>query len=97
TLRRIVEKPNADEAARLPDAPVSMTCWLFTSDIFDACASIPRSKRGEFELPAAVQLAIDSSRMRFQTFAVDAPVLDLSSRADIPAVSERLRSVRVDL
>ena len=95
-LRRIVEKPNAEEMASLPDAPVSMTCWLFTPAIFDACARVGRSARGEFELPSAVQLAIDDG-MRFDTVPVDAPVLDLSTRADIAEVALRLSGLTVAL
>ena len=95
-LRRIVEKPTAAEAAAMPNAPVSLNSWLFTPSIFDACERVQPSARGELELPAAVQLAIDSG-MRFSTFSADASVLDLSSRADIPAVAERLRTVRVHL
>lgn len=96
-LRRIVEKPSVAEAAALPDAPVSMNCWLFEPRIFEACARVPKSARGEFELPGAVQLGIDSMRMRFHTFRVDAGVLDLSNRGDIPVVANRLASVKVEL
>jgi dTDP-glucose pyrophosphorylase len=96
-LRRIVEKPSSAEAAALPDAPVSMNCWLFDSRIFEACERVPKSARGEFELPAAVQLAIDAMGMRFRTFPVDAGVLDLSNRGDIPGVAKGLSGVDVEL
>jgi glucose-1-phosphate thymidylyltransferase len=96
-LRRIVEKPTAAEAAAMAGAPVSMNCWLFDPRIFEACERVPKSERGEFELPAAVQLGIDAMGMRFRTFPVDAGVLDLSSRGDISGVERRLRSVRVEL
>jgi glucose-1-phosphate thymidylyltransferase len=96
-LRRIVEKPSVVEAAAMAGAPVSMNCWLFDPRIFEACERVPKSARGEFELPGAVQLGIDAIGMRFRTFPVDAGVLDLSSRGDIPGVERRLRSVRVEL
>jgi glucose-1-phosphate thymidylyltransferase len=96
-LRRIVEKPSAAEAAVMAAAPVSMNCWLFDPRIFEACERVPKSARGEFELPGAVQLGIDAMGMRFQTFPVDAGVLDLSSRADIPEVERRLSSLNVEL
>lgn len=96
-LRRIVEKPGARELAELAGAPVSMNCWLFDSRIFEACERVPPSSRGEVELPLAVQFAVDHLHMRFRTFPADAPVLDLSSRGDIPAVAERLRGTRVEL
>ena len=96
-LRRIVEKPSAAEAAVMAAAPVSMNCWLFDPRIFEACERVPKSARGEFELPGAVQLGIDAMGMRFQIIPVDVGVLDLSSRGDIPGVERRLKSASVDL
>jgi dTDP-glucose pyrophosphorylase len=96
-LRRIVEKPSVADAAAMAGAPVSMNCWLFDPRIFEACERVPRSSRGEFELPGAVQLGIDTMGMRFQTFPVDVGVLDLSSRGDIPGVERRLKWMRVEL
>jgi dTDP-glucose pyrophosphorylase len=97
TLRRIVEKPNAEQVASMPNAPVSMNCWLFTPEIFAACQQVRPSARGELELPDAVQLGIDRMGMRFHTFLVDSPVLDLSNRGDIPEVARRLRGVSIAL
>jgi dTDP-glucose pyrophosphorylase len=97
TLRRIVEKPTPVEAAAMPDARVSLNSWLFTPQIFEACARVPKSARGEYELPAAVQLAIDALGMRFHTFPAEESVLDLSSRGDIPGVASRLRGMSVQL
>ena len=96
-LQRIVEKPSAAEAEAMADAPVSMNCWLFDPRIFEACERVPKSARGEFELPSAVQLGIDAMGMQFRTLPVDTGVLDLSSRGDIPEVARRLRSVTVEL
>jgi glucose-1-phosphate thymidylyltransferase len=96
-LRRIVEKPTDEDAAALRDARVSMNCWLFDRRIFEACRRVPRSARGEHELPLAVQFAIDHLDMHFRTFDVDSPVLDLSHREDIPSVAARLRGVPVEL
>lgn len=96
-LRRIVEKPTDDEAAALGHAAVSMNCWLFDERIFEACRRVPVSKRGEHELPLAVQFAIDHLDMRFRAFHADAPVLDLSQRDDIASVAARLRGTRVEL
>ena len=96
-LRRIVEKPNSQEYAALPNAPVSLNSWLFDATIFDACERVPRSARGEYELPAAVQYAIDNLGAPFRTFPVDESVLDLSSRTDIAAVADRLSNVKVEL
>ncbi len=97
-LRRIVEKPDASAIATLgPAAKVSMNCWRLTSEFFRACRDVPPSPRNEFELPAAVQYAIDVLGMRIRVIEADAPVLDLSHRADIPGVTARLKGVAVRL
>jgi glucose-1-phosphate thymidylyltransferase len=96
-LRRIVEKPSEREAADLSDARVSLNCWRFDARIFEACSAVPLSARGEYELPLAVQFAIDRLGMRVNTFPVSAGVLDLSQRVDIPSVTARLRGTPVNL
>lgn len=97
-LRRIVEKPHTVALTpRGPSPSVSMNCWLFTPEIFDACRRVPPSPRGELELPHAVQWLVDERGVRFAVIPVHAPVLDLSSRADIPAVATRLEGVAVRL
>lgn len=97
TLRRIVEKPGLQATVRLEDgAYVSMTCWLFDAAIFNACRRVERSARGELELPSAIQLLIDDGA-RFTVLPAQAPVLDLSRRDDIPAVSAQLAGVDVRL
>jgi dTDP-glucose pyrophosphorylase len=93
-LHRVVEKPDeATYRAFGDEAYVSMNCWVFSPDIFRACRAITPSRRGELELPLAVQYAIDEYGARFRTLPVHARVLDLSSRADIAGVTERLRGV----
>lgn len=96
-LRRIVEKPDAATEQALRDAPVSMNCSLLTPAIFEACRSVASSPRGELELPLAIQYAIERMGMRVRVLRVDAPVLDLSHRADIPAVASRLEQLCVTL
>jgi dTDP-glucose pyrophosphorylase len=97
-LRRIVEKPDTATLASLgARAQVSMNCWRLTSEIFRACRDVPPSPRNELELPAAVQYGIDVFGMRIRVIHADAPVLDLSRRADIPIVTERLRGIAVTL
>jgi dTDP-glucose pyrophosphorylase len=92
-LTRIVEKPGPGyfEAAG-PHALVSMNVWRFDARIFDACRDVPRSARGEYELPEAVGLAI-ARGVRFRTVRASGPVLDLSRRSDVAAVNERLAGV----
>lgn len=93
-LANLVEKPEAEtfDAAKL----VSMNCWRFGPDIFSACRDVSLSPRGEYELPLAVKLAIQRG-MRLKTVVSHKGVLDLSRRADIAAVTGRLRKVKVSL
>lgn len=97
TLVDIVEKPGATAMAHAgPHAPVSMNCWRFDERIFAACRDVPRSARGEFELPEAVRLAVRRG-VRFRAVPASGPVLDLSRREDVPLVSARLAEVEVRL
>jgi glucose-1-phosphate thymidylyltransferase len=94
-LERIVEKPGdsldlASDAARW----VGMNCWAITPALVDACRRVPRSARGEFELPEAVGLALREG-VAVHAARVALPVLDLSQRADIAAVAESLALVEV--
>jgi dTDP-glucose pyrophosphorylase len=94
TLRRIVEKPDpATMAAWENGHYVSMNLWALPPEIFVACRAIPPSSRGEVELPAAVQYAIDKLGVTFKATIIRneaAAVLDLTSRADVASVTERL-------
>lgn len=69
---------------------VSMNVWRFDARIFDACRDVPRSARGEFELPEAVALATRRG-VRFRAIPARGPVLDLSRRADTCELESRLR------
>jgi glucose-1-phosphate thymidylyltransferase len=71
---------------------VSMNCWHFDARIFDACRDVPRSVRGEFELPEAVGLAVRRG-IRFRALAARGAVLDLSRRADAAEVERRLTGI----
>ena len=71
---------------------VSMNCWHFDARIFAACRDVPRSVRGEFELPEAVGLAITRG-VRFKALAAHGAVLDLSRRADAAEVERRLTGI----
>ena len=97
-LRRIAEKPDEATAHAMSSAPfVSMNLWCFDAGIFDPCRTVTPSPRGELELPLAVQHAIDAYGRRFRAVPMRAPVLDLSSRADIAGVAERLAGTHVRL
>jgi glucose-1-phosphate thymidylyltransferase len=92
-LRRIVEKPGLDyyDAAG-PRALISMNVWRFDRRIFAACRDVPRSARGEYELPEAVGLAVQRG-VQFKTFRAAGAVLDLSRRSDVALVSARLAAM----
>jgi len=97
-MKRIMEKPDDQIIATLPEPVcVSMNCWRFSPKIFDACRAIEPSPRGELEITDAVQYAIDSLGERFAAPSFRAPVLDLSSRADIAPVRRALAGVEVRL
>lgn len=85
-LKCIVEKPEQVGA----DSYVSMNAWLFSPTIFAACRSIEPSERGEYEITAAIQYAIDKLGEEFTAVKSSEGVLDLSSRADIESVSKFL-------
>ena len=93
-LAGIVEKPAIGDldAAKL----ISMNCWRFSAAIFAACRDVPLSRRGEYELPLAVKLAIKHG-MRLKVEISHSGVLDLSRRSDIAAVAERLWHVKAQL
>ena len=96
-LTSIVEKPDAAALERAAgSALVSMTCWKFEPVIFAACREVPRSPRGEHELPDAVLLARRRFGERFRVVPSDDPVLDLSTQADIAAVEAALVACRVE-
>lgn len=97
-LERIVEKPSPAEARRLGEpALVSMTCWRFGPDIFEACRAIVPSARGELELPDAVMWAVELRGACFRVRLSDEPVLDLGNQADVGPVAAALGGRRVSL
>ncbi|MEO6445823.1 MAG: sugar phosphate nucleotidyltransferase, partial [Gemmatimonadaceae bacterium] len=97
-LTHIIEKPDEETFARLaPRASVSMNLWSFTPRIFDACALVRPSARGELELQDAVRVCMEQFGERFRVVPCSGGVLDLSSRQDIAAVKRHLDEVRVSL
>jgi len=97
-LRRIVEKPTKEQVASFGADPfVSMNCWNFGPEIFPACREVPASPRGEFEIPVAVQWGMDHYGLRLRALPFHLAVLDLSQRADVAGVKERLQGITVRL
>lgn len=89
-LREIVEKPpEGHPLLTVRPAWVSMNLWRFRETIFDACADVPPSPRGEFELADAVRLAMQRGE-RFDVHRRAEAVFDLTHRRDIPALEARL-------
>lgn len=89
-LTGIVEKPGDTLDVDSPAARwVGMNLWAVTPAIVEACRRVPRSARGEFELPEAVGLALRDG-VAVRAIRMAAPVLDLSRRSDVAAVSARL-------
>jgi dTDP-glucose pyrophosphorylase len=92
-LRQVIEKPGESQALEAGGARwVSMNCWLFGPAIFDACARVRPSVRGELELTDAVA-ALVAAGERFRVVTFRMPVLDLTSRADISDLTRMLRRV----
>jgi dTDP-glucose pyrophosphorylase len=92
-LEAILEKPDAAALAVFgPGALVSMNCWRFSPAIFPACRRVSPSERGELELPMAVRDAVATGE-RFKVVRSREGVLDLSQRADVAPVAERLHDV----
>lgn len=91
TLAEIVEKPwPTHPLVTAPEQWVSMNLWRFSSAIFDDCAAVRPSVRGEFELADAVRLAIVARGERFRVVRQRLGVLDLSRRSDVALVQARL-------
>ena len=97
SLAKITEKPPAERRAPSAECRVSMNSWRFGPKIFAACRLVTPSPRGELELQDAVTIAIERFGERFEVVPFAGGVLDLSSRADIAEVTERLRGREVVL
>lgn len=96
-LADIIEKPTAADAERMgPNRLVNMNCWLLGPQVFQACAEIELSPRGELELPDAVRWLINAG-VRIAVVASREGVLDLSSRDDIADVTTLVSKQEVNL
>jgi len=93
-LRAVREKPSADDPlAQRDERWVSMNLWSFTPAIFEACARVRPSARGELEIQDAVTIAMHDLGERFGVVRMRAGVLDMSSRADIAFVASQLAGI----
>jgi dTDP-glucose pyrophosphorylase len=93
-LRAVREKPAPDDPLmRRDERWVSMNLWSFTPVIFEACALVRPSARGELEIQDAVSIAMRDFGERFRVVRMRAGVLDLSSRADVAFVASQLEGL----
>ena len=93
-LRAVREKPSADDPlAQRDERWVSMNLWSFTPVIFEACARVRPSARGELEIQDAVTIAMHELGERFGVVRMRAGVLDMSSRADVAFVASQLAGI----
>ncbi len=93
-LREVREKPAADDPLALrAERWVSMNLWSFSPMIFEACARVTPSLRGELELQDAVTIAMHELGEVFRVVRRREGVLDLSSRGDVADVQARLAGV----
>ncbi|MEA4944519.1 MAG: sugar phosphate nucleotidyltransferase [Propionicimonas sp.] len=93
----VIEKPSEQEIAALgTDRLVSMNCWLLGPRVFEACAAIERSPRGELELVDAVRWLVAAGE-RISLVQSTEGVWDLSSRGDVADVARALTNDKVRL
>ncbi len=97
-MESIIEKPDPEVVAAMPE-PIclSMNCWRFGPEIFEACKAIEPSPRGELEIPDAVQYSMEKLGVKYKVAQISAPVLDMSNRGDIDGVTEKLAGTEVRL
>ncbi|MDX1998694.1 MAG: NTP transferase domain-containing protein [Thermoanaerobaculia bacterium] len=92
-LLELIEKPDAATwaawLARPEPVRLSINAFRFAPSIYSFCRRVPPSPRGEFELPAAVALAVAAGEP-FTVAVTGAPVLDLTERSDVAVVSRTL-------
>ena len=70
-----------------------MNLWSFSPVIFEACARVRPSTRGELEIQDAVTIAMRDLGEPFRVVRMRAGVLDLSSRADIAFVASQMEAI----
>lgn len=96
-LEEFVEKPDqAQYDALSARATVSMNCFGFTPEIFQAARAVEPSARGELEIVDAVRILAESPQ-GVRVLKVADGVLDLSNRNDVASVAEHLAGSEVTL
>jgi glucose-1-phosphate thymidylyltransferase len=95
-LTELMERDATPGPGDGPSEYISMNCWLFDATIFAACRAVEPSPRGELEITSAVRDAI-AGGARYRVLPVSEPVLDVTSRDDVSAVTSRLTETKVQL
>ncbi|MDO5746817.1 MAG: nucleotidyltransferase family protein [Actinomycetaceae bacterium] len=95
-MKGILEKPSQDVLKAHPSAPLSMNAWAFSPLVFEACRSIEKSERGEYEIIDAADWMTEHGEV-FPVYEVEEGVLDMSRRTDIQAVKDALKDIPVTL
>ena len=92
TLQRIVEKPERPEDHAVDGhVYVSMNCFRFLPELFDACDRIePDPVRGEYEITAAVQDLVNREPSCFRVLRVEQGIVDMTGRGDIDRTADIL-------
>jgi bifunctional UDP-N-acetylglucosamine pyrophosphorylase/glucosamine-1-phosphate N-acetyltransferase len=87
TVRRIVEKPTLEDA---PSCTVSLPHYIFSPRLLDLLPRLEASRRGEYEIPDAIQELIDAGR---QVVGVHAEKrLQVSSPQDLLSLTRKMFS-----
>ncbi len=90
TMTCIIEKPDQpDNFATNGRVLLSLNCFRFAPRIFEACAKVGKSPRGEYELPEAVVYLKDVLGEPVRVLPTTGLFIDMTSRGDVAAV-ERL-------
>jgi glucose-1-phosphate thymidylyltransferase len=93
-LTEIAEKPEASHPlAKAKRRWVSMNLWRFTDAIFEHCAAVTPSPRGELELVDAVRASMEAGTT-YRAVRQRERVPDLSYRRDIASLERALAGRR---
>jgi NDP-sugar pyrophosphorylase family protein len=84
-VRRIIEKPPVGEA---PSNTVSLPHYVFSRKVLDLLSAVEESSRGEYELPDAIQKAVDGGGLVVGVRA--SRRIQVSSPRDLLALNRQL-------
>lgn len=88
TVTGLVEKPETPPSTLVPAA-----CYVLPPAIFDACRVVRPSERGEYELPAAVDLLIHAG-YEVATVPFEGWTVNVNTEADIERAERKLADAK---